>query len=53
MPRWVLLDAGLIVRTRTAELDYLDDVLAGLDSGDIAWSRASLAELAAEHEPQP
>ena len=53
LPRVILLDAELIVRTRTAERDYLDDVLAGLDSGDIAWSRASLAELATEHEPRP
>ena len=53
LPRVILLDAELMVRTRTAELDYLDDALTGLDSGDIAWSRASLAEPATEHEPRP
>lgn len=51
LPRIVLLDAELIVRTRETELAFLDDVLAGLDSGDMTWSRESLAALPAALEP--
>ncbi|AIY01793.1 hypothetical protein ART_2194 [Arthrobacter sp. PAMC 25486] len=53
LPRVVLLDAELIVRTRTTELEFLDDVLAGLGSGTMTWSRDSLAELAQANEPHP
>ncbi len=53
LPRVVLLDAELIVRTRTTEREFLDDVLAGLDSGAMTWSRESLAALAKANEPQP
>ncbi len=51
LPRVVMLDAELIVRTRETELAFLDDVLAGLDSGDMAWNRASLAALPQGIEP--
>lgn len=50
LPRVVLLDAELIVRTRTTELEFLDDVLASLDSGDMRWSRESLAALSQANE---
>lgn len=53
LPRVVLLDAELVLRTRTAELEFLDDALAGLDSGTMTWSKDSLAELSMANEPQP
>lgn len=53
LPRVVLLDAELIVRTRVTELAFLDDVLAELDSGAMTWSQESLAELSKANEPHP
>lgn len=47
LPRIVLLDAELIIRTRETELDFLEGVLTELDSGAMTWSRESLTELAA------
>jgi len=52
LPRVVLLDTELRLRTRSAELDFLDDVLADLDSGGMTWSRESLALLSKTHEPK-
>ncbi|MDJ0312857.1 PadR family transcriptional regulator [Arthrobacter sp. H35-D1] len=46
LPRVVLLDAELIARTRSIELGFLRDALAGLDSGGMTWTRQSLAALA-------
>ncbi|MHA7268200.1 PadR family transcriptional regulator [Arthrobacter sp. HLT1-20] len=51
LPRVVLLDAELVVRTRATELAFLDDVLAELDSGAMTWSQESLAELSKANEP--
>lgn len=53
LPRVVLLDAELMVRTRATELEFLDDVVAELESGAMTWSRESLAALSKAHEPQP
>lgn len=53
LPRVVLLDAELVVRTRATELEFVDDILAELDSGAMTWSRESLAELSKANEPHP
>ncbi len=53
LPRVVLLDAELLVRTRATELEFVDDVLAELDSGAMTWSRESLADLSKANEPHP
>ena len=50
LPRVVLLDAELIVRTRATELHFLEDVLSSLDSGTMSWSRESLAALSHANE---
>ncbi|MFQ4148234.1 PadR family transcriptional regulator [Arthrobacter sp. LAPM80] len=50
LPRVVLLDAELIARARTMELEFLDEILAGLDSGAMTWSRESLAALSEANE---
>lgn len=52
LPRVVLLDGELRLRTHAAELEFLDDVLAELDSGAMVWSRESLALLSTTHEPK-
>lgn len=51
LPRVVLLDAELMVRTRTTELEFVDEVLASLGSGTMTWSRESLAALSPANEP--
>ncbi|WP_269938517.1 PadR family transcriptional regulator [Arthrobacter sp. HY1533] len=51
LPRVVLLDGEIVVRTREAELEFIDSVLAELASGALTWSRESLAELSKANEP--
>jgi len=53
LPSIVLLDAELMCRTRSTELEFIDDVLAQLDSGAMTWSRESLAALTLANEPPP
>jgi DNA-binding PadR family transcriptional regulator len=53
LPRVVLLDAEMMCRTRATEVDFLDDVLAELDSGAMTWTRESLAQLSKVNEPHP
>ncbi|WP_181034036.1 PadR family transcriptional regulator [Arthrobacter sp. GMC3] len=53
LPTIVWLDAELMCRTRATELDFIDDVLAQLISGTMAWTKESLAALSLANEPKP
>ncbi|WP_062007617.1 MULTISPECIES: PadR family transcriptional regulator [Arthrobacter] len=50
LPSILLLDAELLCRTRATELDFIDDVLAALETGTMTWTRESLAELTRANE---
>lgn len=51
LPQILMLDAELMCRTRTTELDFIDHVLAALETGTMTWTRESLAALTRANEP--